>query len=327
MVFSFGLSACGSSAPEDILTQTKQAILSTESGHIDITANLKARGGDSSMDVLTDVMLDFARQDAGGARLFDWTIDISGLIEGAERDLDLDLNVNWIAGGPQNYVKINDFASNDDTLQLYLPLVNLYKGKWVYLSEAFLPPELAFLPTSGEDEVKRQQRDDLFVSSSLFTITKDNGSKKVDGVEVYHLELEPNRDGLMEYYRGIAAVNETSVSDADLQELVVSLESIESLDIYVGVDDFRVYKAELKFLNALEDEEKTTFEIVLTLESSQYNEDIVVEVPVNAEEFNPFAAPAALSPALEEAPVVEEALDEVVPVELTDDESVVEPSN
>lgn len=301
------LSACGASAPEDLLTQTKKAIVATESGRLDMTATIKGRGGESEMDVLADAMLAFSRPSAGESRLFEATVDLSGAIKGAERDLDLDLNFDWISGAARAYLKVNDFASNDETLQLYAPLINMYKGKWIYLSEGFLPAELALLPSEGEDEVSRQRRQDLLVESTLFNVVEDNGMKKVDGVEVYHVELEPNATGLMDYYRGVAAINEVVLSDAELQDLVASVQRIERFDLYVGVDDFKVYKAEVLFKNELEDDQSTTFEFLLTLEASDYDQDISIEVPEGAEEFNPFTIPAAVSPALDEAPVVEES--------------------
>jgi len=174
------LTACASKkAPEDILIKTKQAIVSLNSGQFNLNASIIGEAEANKIDLEGDLSSTFVKNPADGGLDLDLSMTLKGDIKSPEKNVNLTTQFQIISQALNYYLKIDEFKTTEENLQFLTPLINLYKGKWLHLSEDFIPESIASFQRSEADKLKMKQLDDLFVLSELFKVKEDRGSEKI----------------------------------------------------------------------------------------------------------------------------------------------------
>ena len=190
---------------------------------------------------------------------------------------------------------MDDFQTNEENLQFLVPLLKAYLGKWYRLSEDFIPSAISEFQASTVDAVKKKQLNDLFVTSPLFEVETDHGTKKIDGHKTYHLSLLVNREGFKDYYRKASQIHGTSFSEADLEQLVAPLAYVKTIEVYIDTETYYIYRALVDVQNVTTDQNPSNMRLELTFGGVEYNQNVEVIIPSSPQDFNPLALPENLS--------------------------------
>lgn len=293
------LSACGKpmEAPETVINKAKQAIVNISSGHVEGTAT--ARGGDGTNDLKFDgaMQLTFDKKDSQKQK-FDFHVALSGALKATEKSLSGELDLNFIGLEKEYYAKLNKLSTSDDSMKQLQPFVDQYKGKWLKISEDFIPENIRNMQTQDETvKLKRQQLEDLFVKTNLFDVTKEYGVEKLNGRSVYHYGLTPNMDGFKDYMAKAAIIDGRELTTQEIEDAVKVLNYIKDAELWIDVDDYYILKSLFRFSGEAINQ-NSNLEVELDVTGSDFNKSVTVQAPQGAEDFNPLnlmmlGAPAA----------------------------------
>lgn len=313
------LTACGKpdEAPEMVLQKFKAGIAEVKSGQLTLSADMT--GVDNKDNVEAKAQLAVA---------FDWrgekdrkiSIDTSlnGKMTAGETVTDGALDLSLRSVGDNFYIYLKKLESSDPTFKSAEPIIKGYSGKWLKLASDFVPKNIREVQTKDAAALEKEnQIRKLFAETALFTVAKEYGKETVNGKKVYHYGIRLDKEGVKDYLRKTALIEGTQITDTQLDDAAKAVDSLQGLEVWIGVKDYYLYKA-TGHLNAQNEEENgVKAGAQLTLEGAGYNEDQTIETPENAEEFNPLAllmgaaqiapapaTPSAATPAPLETPAV-----------------------
>jgi hypothetical protein len=290
IVCALALSSCGNKleAQSEVLLKAKEAIIAAESGEVEVTAAVNGGNGDDDLQFTGDLNLVFDKSDIENRKI-DLQVDLSGLMKAGEQVLNGDLDAQLIALSNEYYVKLDELSSSDGSLASVEPFIDLYKGKWLRVAEDFIPENIRNL--QGEDEattLKRQQLETLFLETELFKVSKDYGIEKLSGNNVYHYDLEVDKDAFGDYIRKASIIDGRELTKAEIEESIAILDYIEVLEVYIDTTNYHTHKAVLSVSGqALSQEANLEVEVVILTEN--LNDSVNVSAPESAEEFNPLS--------------------------------------
>ncbi len=317
MVAMLSLTACNKplEAPETVMEKAKQAIVEVQSGQVDVVATVDGNNGSDDLDFDGNMSLTFDKREEENSK-FNLHLDVSGLMQAGEQQLDGDLDFDFITLDKEYYVMLNELASSDPNVKSIEPFVGLYKGKWLRIAEDFIPENIRDL--QGQDEalmLKKRQLEDLFVETTLFDVVKEYGVEKLNGSNVHHFGLAVNLGGFKDYMEKAAIIDGRELTAQEIEEAVKVLSYIREAEVYIDVDTYHVLKSVFRFSGeALQSD--ASLEVEIVVEGSDYNKSVSVEAPEGAEDFNPLNLIMGLggAPALsdEEAALLEEAVSEAM---------------
>lgn len=286
----FSLSACGKSleAPESVMDKAKQALVDMESARIDATAEAKGNNGTDDLSFSGDMTLAFDKKDPEDNKM-DLHLALSGDLQAGEKVLNGDLDFNFISSGKQYYVKLNQLNSSDESLTAMKPFIDLYSGKWLRIAEDFIPQNIRDLQTEDEAlKLKQKQLEQLFVETRLFDVVKEYGMEKLDGRQVYHYGLQANMNGFKDYMTKAAMIDGRELTIQEIEESLQVLSYLKKAEIYVDSENYYLLKSVLQFTGeALS--ESANLQVEITVDGSDYNEPLSVDIPEDAEDFNPLS--------------------------------------
>lgn len=288
--FSSVLSACQKKAPEDVLTRAKQAMVQMKSGRITLHATVSGKSDKTSLEAQSDLKLAFKNEPNKPIAL-DLQADLNGQMNSPEKDLSLKTAFNLISESGKYYFKVDEFQTNEENLQFLVPLIQVYQGKWYHLSEDFIPSAISELQVSSADAVKKKQLDELFVGSALFDIQADHGTKKINNREAYKLNLSVNQQGFKDYFKQVAQINNSPLSESDLEQLVVPLSHVKAIEVYIDTETYYIYKALVDIENVTDDQNPSDVRLKLIFDGSDFDQNVNLAIPSSVQDFNPLALP------------------------------------
>lgn len=283
------LTACGwrMEAPEEVINKAKEALVNISSGHIEATATANGDNGTDGLNFDGNIELTFDKSDETKQKA-DFHMALSGDLKTAEKNLDGELDLNFVTLEKEYYAKLNKLSSSDASLVQYQPVIDLYKGKWLRIAEDFIPQDIRDI--QGQDEaakLKQQKMKDLFVETTLFDITKEYGVEKLNGRSVYHFGLAVNKDGFKDYMAKAAVIDGRELTTQEIEEAIKILDYIKVAELYVDIKDYYILKSVFRFSGeALS--QASNLEIEITVEGSDFNKAVTVKAPEGAEDFNPL---------------------------------------
>lgn len=285
------LSACSKKTPEDILVKTKQALVDLNSGKVKVTFDINTEDEKTLLAIQGDIEATFD-QTMPQSKV-DFVLNLQGAVTTDGQKAGLTLSLQGLRNGVDYYFKMNQLNTTAESLQFLQTIFNSYQEKWLRLDESFIPPQITSLGGSTLDELNLKQRQDLFVQTELFTIKEDKGIQTLNGLEVYDLVLNLEKDAFKNYVRQIVALEGQIIPESELEAMTAALNQVKNIEIFVDPETYYIYKANINLYNTTS-EEGLDFKIDLTFEGTDFNQAVKVTPPQNAEDFNPLALPAHL---------------------------------
>jgi hypothetical protein len=284
------LSACNKDmeSPKAVMQKAKEAIVDVRSGQVQFTASMQGNNGEGDLVFSGALDLAFDKSDESDAKA-DLHVDLSGNIQAAEQNLDGDLDFNFITVGNEYYVRVNEFQTNDQSLQPIVPFINLYADKWLRIDEEIIPQNIREL--QGQDqamELKRQQLEGLFIDTELFTVSKEYGVEKLNGRRVYHYGLQVNMDGFRDYVSRAAVIDGRELTMQEVEEAIQVLSYLRDAELYIDAENYYILKSVFRFSGEALAEESANLDVEIVVEGSDFNKSVRVEAPEDAEDFNPL---------------------------------------
>ncbi len=285
----FALTACSNSteSPDDVIQKAKAAVVEVKSGTVKVSAVVQGTSGTDDLQFSGDMSVTFDKRDENN-KAVDLQMVLSGIMKAGDRQLDGDLDFKFITLDNNFYLQVNDLSSSDPTIASIKPFVNMYAGKWLRIKEDFIPESIRNF--QNEDEamaLKRQQLEDLFQETKLFTVNKEYGVEKLNGNKVYHYGLEVNRAGFKDYVTKAAIIDGRELTDAEVEASIGILDYLKDAELYIDTKTYYIPKSIFRFTGEIIDQ-GSNIEMELIIEGSGYNDSVDVKVPDGAEDFNPL---------------------------------------
>lgn len=292
------LASCGQpkETPEQVMNKFKGAMAEVNSAAI--AGDLRITGAQDNSDI--DAMLnfqskfDYTKTDAAKSMV---DLALKGKMHLAEgQDVSGDVALAFSTIGENFYLKLNKLESDHESVKKIKPLLVAYTGKWLHLSPDLVPENIRQLQkqqAEHRDAVKK-----VIADSSFFKVDKEYGSETVDGEEAYHYGVTLDQAGIKEYVRKVSIINGRELTVQELEDAVKVLSSVSGAEVWIGSRDYRIRKAtgtlDSKQMDSSSDQ-KGNVAFAFTLNASDYNKEMKIEAPTDAEEFNPFALLMGLS--------------------------------
>jgi hypothetical protein len=325
------LASCGQpkESPDQVIQKFKQQVVDIKSADLSGQIAMNGTNAQDTIDFTADANFKFDRRDEE-ARKADIKVALSGMMKTADQSLDGDIDVSLKSVDDNYYIKLDKLESTSEAMKQIEPVIKDYIGKWQHVANDFIPENVRKLQQKDEATLLREkQLKELFVSTNLFTVTKEYGIENVVGHKTYHYGIKFNEEGVKEYIRGAAIIDGRELTDAEVQDASKIASYVENAELWIGVKDYYLYKA-VASLTSGTAEPDSDMGLNITMEGADYNKSIEIEAPGDAAEFNPLDLLMAYSAANGSLPTGEEAAttgdvtaptEEVAPTEGTTDEA------
>ncbi|MBN2306967.1 hypothetical protein JXD20_03200 [Candidatus Peregrinibacteria bacterium] len=291
LVSIFLLSACGDKLedPETVIHKAKEAVTDIASGRVEVSADAEGQNGTDDLLFEGSMNLIFDHEDEENKKM-DMHVALSGDMKTAEKQLQGDVDFEFVTTDGEYYVKLNELSSTDESLAPMQPFIDMYKSKWLKIAKDFIPENIRELQEEDEaTKLKKEQLEDLFVETALFNVIKEYGIEKINGEKVYHYGIKPNMEGFKDYMVKAAIIDGREMTAQEVEEAVKVLAYIKDAELYIDADDYYILKAILVFSGAaLNEEADASLEVKVVIEGSDYNKTVTVKAPEGAEDFNPL---------------------------------------
>jgi hypothetical protein len=287
----FLLSACNNNAnesPETVMEKAQEKLVEIESGQIEVVMNISDETAQDAVGFKGEISAQFDHSDEE-LKKTEVSGDLSGSFQAEGQTLDGRTSFDFISIGQQLYVKLNDLETNYPDFQQIAPFVNMYQDKWLSIAEDFIPEEIRELSAQDEEMRKKQEQlEDLFEETELFNVIKEYGVETLNGKNVYHFGVEADEDGFREYVSKAAAIHEQPLTNDEVDEAVEVITYLNEAELWIGTNDYYVYKAVLNFSGDAVAENGADMSVTVTIEGEEFNKRQEIEAPEGAEEFNPL---------------------------------------
>lgn len=285
------LTACGKSETEpaeQVIQKFKENVKEIEAAEFSASLKLSGQETEDNVDlsIAADVKID--RTDDTELKA-DLSLEVEGSFAAGDQILNGSAAIKIVTIGKEFYFNLESLDTNDPKFEFIKPMIETYQKKWLQVPSDFLPPEIRQLQEKDEDALaKEEAMKDLFVDTKLFEVSKEFGAETLNGVKVNHYGLKPDKEGFRTYLRKAAVINESEVTDAELEEFTSFVDGIKSIEVWIGAKDYYLYKAIANILDENTDQ-GTQANVSITFAAKSYNQDLKIEAPEGAEEFNPLS--------------------------------------
>ena len=137
------------------------------------------------------------------------------------------------------------------------------------------------------DEKKNKALRKLIQKTDFFDVVTNNGVQDLDGKKAYNFQTKLNEKDLKTFLQKATEIMEdrslTSQEKTDLEKSVQSLSNVTG-NLWIGEDDYMLYKAELSWLT--ETEERGSMKYDIALNFSDFDQDFEIKLPGNVRDFN-----------------------------------------
>lgn len=286
------LPSCGKNTakedPEAVIQKFKAAVTEIESAEMKI--GLAMKGADSQDQVGFDgkAGLRFDRHDKSDKRA-EMDVSFSGSLKTAERSLAGDLAFIFRSAGNQFFLRLDKLKTDDDSFKLYQPFITMYQNKWLKLPESFVPGTLKQMQLKQDEAAlkKEEKLKELFRESDMFEVTKEFGVESANGHKSYHYGVSLKPSAVQDYFEKTAAINNgRPLSQADTEQMLKLVGSVDQAELWIGADDYQLYKGLL--ILTPPSENGVQMQIEATLDADSYNENVSIDALKDAEEFDPM---------------------------------------
>jgi hypothetical protein len=204
-------------------------------------------------------------------------LDISASVPSSNQKIKLNLrqidNVNYL-----NVASLGPLQSSPMVAMFGSKLI----GNWIKLPEGQTKND----KMKNKELTKKQisKIKSLFKNTNFVTVQENLGEETVNGKSTYHYRVKANKsevnnfDKKMKEITGRKDKKENQIMAKNMKQL-----GDKKFDIWIGTDDKRLYKLSVKDLSAKGENRESTVDLTLNL--SDYNNEINVEEPENVKSF------------------------------------------
>ena len=287
----FILNACSSSqdteSADAVIKKFKQTVKDINAA--DMSLNALVAGRDNEDNINFSLNADIKADNIGIDRKADVDLKLKGSLMAGGKTMDGNLNIRIQTIGDKFYFYLADFSSSDPGTETIQKALNPYMKKWQHVSQDFIPDSIKKLQHKDEETLKKEnQLKDLFISTRIFEVTKEYGVEKINANKVYHFAVKLDKNGVREYMKKAAIINGQDMTEAEVEDAVIFVDSIDNIELWIGAKDYYLYKGVANIVNK-NGGENANSEISLTYIAKSYNTDLKITAPSSYEEFNPIA--------------------------------------
>lgn len=285
----FSLTACGggTESPETVIQKFKDTAKDIKAADFSVAVTMKGVDQEDNIDfnLSGDIKLD-RREEV--ERKADADLKAEGVLNAGGKSLDGRLNLKIRTIGENFYFNLMALEANDPGLENLKPVIEPLEKKWQHLASDFIPENIRELQQKDPETLEKEaQLKNLFVNTKLFDVTKEYGVESLDGKKVYHYGLRINKDGFKTYTRKAAAINGREMTDAEVEEAALFVDSVRNMEMWIGVKDYYLYKGAAT-LSSEAIEKGVSSEVSVAYTARSYDTDMNIEPPAEFEEFNPI---------------------------------------
>jgi len=285
----FFLNACATKTePADVvITKFKQAVKTIDA--VDMKLEASMTGKDEKDNINFDLTGDVKLDRLSDVKKADVTAKLGGSLLAADKKMEGNIDLEILTIGQEFYFFLNQFDTSDPQTENIEKQLEPYIKKWEHLASDFVPESIKKWQEKDEAALKREEQlKDLFVNTTLFDVTKEYGIEKVEGNKAYHYAVRPNKEGVKEYIKKAATINGREMTDQEVLDSASFVDSITNLELWIGHDDYFLYKGVLE-LSGKNPDSNVTSQISITYTGNSYNKDLKLKAPDKFEEFNPIS--------------------------------------
>ncbi len=216
--------------------------------------------------------------------------------EGEEQKIEFEMRFL----SEQMYLVLNDISDFDG--QVPLPLVQGFLKQWWSIPMPKDDVQSATLKAFYEnsDDPTSIALKEMYLKHFVFKDLKYTGNENVNGEAAYVYSWTLDKDAFVEYMQGVGDVLEQPLTEEEMSDTKTFLESIEVKgEMYISQDELILVKTDGEIeINELEGV-SATFDF--QYEVADWDQNVKIEVPEGATEFNPAALMGGTMPEGEEA--------------------------
>lgn len=216
---------------------------------------------------------------------FDFTIDGTGNKEGGDEQ-KVKLAMRFIKDNM--YVSLNEITDFEG--QVPLAMVQGFMNQWWSIPMTQDEFQTATLNAFYEnpDDPKTKALKELYQKHLMFKDLTYVGSEKVNKANAYVYSWNLDKEALIAYLKAVGEITEQSLTAEELANIEEFLQFIEaSGKIYI--DQEQVIVVKMDGAMKINDLEGVSADFDLSYKLANWNEDVTIEVPEGATEFDPFA--------------------------------------
>lgn len=291
----------GTSAEQQVMREMQAKIQDREmkSGNVTGKVSLDLKGKESGkFTISVDSDFDVAKKGDEKVKLTlaaEGEMNAQGVSGKGNAKLDFDVFPKTIY---LNLGEIKVDSDKDPTLKQTVDMmISPYVGQWwkMDLPEGVNPFETTSAQNSNVTPDQEAKIKELVKKSDFFTVDKNYGNEKINGVDTYHYGIKLNEDGMVNFAKETAKIMEKPMSADDEKKMREGLKKMKlEGELWIGVQDKYIYKTNLTV--AAKDEEQNmdmNFKFELTLDP---NKSVSITEPSGAQDLMTALAPLMMGP-------------------------------
>ena len=285
----FMLSACsgGVKPSKEVMKKFKENLVKIESSDMSLALKVKGEDLTDKADFTLNINGKFDGKDKKTTKA-DLSLSAKGSLKASTNSLSGDVGLKLITVGKDLYFNITKFDSSDASAASIKTALQPYQNKWQHLASDFIPKKIQQLQVKDEETLKKEkQLQALFVSTTLFDVTKEYGIEKLNGKKMYHYGLRFNKSGLKDYIQKASVINGNTMTSTEIDNTVKVADSITKMEVWIGAKDFYVYKGVLD-ISSKNVTSKVNTDASFTYTAKSYNKNLKITAPKDSKEFNPL---------------------------------------
>ncbi|PIR54433.1 hypothetical protein COU75_00785 [Candidatus Peregrinibacteria bacterium CG10_big_fil_rev_8_21_14_0_10_42_8] len=279
-IFSSVLTGCSTTSSavqplssDVVLAKAAKATHTLESAKYILTGNINAKNSDLWSTDAT-MRMDGILHDAGEQMRFQ--LDTDAVVQTPEDDYELDATLEVVvASKDEVYMNLHSLVVQPPNPLLRPDLVGKLASKW------WLLPQNDSLPVTSQVTPDPRL---LQAQSQVVRITKDNGIIEMNGSQLYHYNVELDKEKLLAY------LQKASLGDAavDTVQLSRSLEGVTAKgELWIDAETYYVHKLQWN-IKEYPIQVGGMADIQFTVTFTDHNNAPDILLPLNAKEFSPY---------------------------------------
>lgn len=297
------LSACGKKGESSdvVLQKFQTAVSQITSATSDLSISVKGKDDKETVDFGVKATLKMDQTEKESIKT-DVMVDVKGSMLSEGKSLTGALTAGVRILGNDFYAKLDKLETSDESVNSIKPFIQPYVGKWLHVASDFIPENIRKISAPKDETALKQEAEmkKLFAESKMITVVKEFGTEKINGEKTYHYGVRFNEEGVRDYFKKVAALNNPQITEAemqvvekDLNDAIKALTSISSAEVWIGASDYLPYKGVMVLSGDSFKQEGQTLPVDLkvevTYEGSDFNKSLNLTAPEGAEEFNPLS--------------------------------------
>ncbi|MCX6807876.1 MAG: hypothetical protein NTZ80_03735 [Patescibacteria group bacterium] len=283
------LAGCGDKTKQDpieVLSKMTEKVVDLESGVFDASFSIAGNSPESKVDLQFKLTGKEDKSDLAKPA-FDINANVKGSVEMKEGKYAGEIGAEIIQKDKSLYFKLNDIKMDGEMAMLVNLMADGYKGKWYEMPTSTLLGDANMQKLDKQEEMMQAVRD-VIAETPLFDLRRDNGIEKINDIDSFHYTVGLNRDGVKQLARKMMELSGEKVYDEEMRDLDAQLDTLnQDIDLWIDIEDYYLMKLSMNVVGSDPEDEKSSYDVRLTVNMTEHDESIDVEEPEDAATFDP----------------------------------------